>query len=60
MFTIAIGIDVFFKATDARWQLIAEDGAKLLGILALAVYAAGTARLLISALTRSPRVLSDP
>ena len=43
MFGISIGIDILFEGNDDRWRLVVEDGAKLLGILALSVYAAGTA-----------------
>lgn len=49
MFAASIGIDTFYETSDARWRLLTEDGAKILGILAMAGYAAGTARVLISA-----------
>lgn len=48
MFAVSIGIDTFFEASDARWRLITEDGAKILGILAVAAYGAATARILVS------------
>ena len=55
MFALSLGVDVLFETEEARWRIIAEDGAKFLGIVAIAAYAAGTAQRFIRGLSEPER-----
>lgn len=44
LFGTSLAIDLAFESSDAKWRILSEDGAKFLAILALAVWAASSAR----------------